>query len=394
MTGSAEKKIEESFEKLKAYCENQQFKGWDPFDGLNSRFFKSLVFVNRNKYFRLFWIQAFKKNPVNLRKPLFISKDYNPKGLALFLNGYCNLYHAGPDKIILNRINELARKVIESKSAGYSGSCWGYNFDWQSLAFFQPKFTPTIVGTTFAGYALLDAYDITGNREYFDEAISASRFILKDLNRTYDAEGDFAFSYSPLDSTSVFNASLLGARLLARVYSYTKDNELIISAEKAVAFCCKHQNGDGSWAYSPLPFHQWIDSFHTGYNLECIYAYQVFSGDKSYENNLKKGLRYYLDNFFLTSGMPKYYNKSIYPVDVHAPSQLVMTLSRMDIIGEHKELVDRVLNWTIDTMQEKKKGYFYYQKNKWYTIKIPYIRWSQAWMFYSIAEYIKCFKKK
>jgi rhamnogalacturonyl hydrolase YesR len=389
MTGDAVKKIETSFGKLKDYCENQQFKGWDPFDGLNSRVFKSLVFLNRNKYFRLLWIQAFKKNPVNLRKPLFVKKDYNPKGLALFLNGYCNLYHARPDEITLNRINELAEKVISSKTTGYSGSCWGYNFDWQSLAFFQPRFTPTIVGTTFAGYALLDAYDITGNKAYLDEAESACNFILKDLNRTYDADGDFAFSYSPLDNTSVFNASLLGARLLSRVYSYTKNMSLIEAAEKAVSFCCKQQNPDGSWYYSPLSFHRWIDNFHTGYNLECIDAFQRYSGNKAFGEYISKGLNYYIDNFFLPTGLPKYYNNNAYPVDVHAPSQLVITLSRLGCIKEHRQLVDKVLEWTIDNMQDKKEGYFYYQKNRWYTIRIPYIRWSQAWMFYALSEYVK-----
>jgi len=34
------------------------------------------------------------------------------------------------------------------------------------------------------------------------------------------------------------------------------------------------------------------------------------------------------------------------------------------------------------------EGFFYYQKWKWYTNKIPYIRWSQAWMFYALAYLI------
>ncbi len=145
--------------------------------------------------------------------------------------------------------------LIEGKSKSYSDACWGYNFDWQARAFFQPKNTPTVVATTFISNALLDAYEITGNRLYIDTARSASDFILKDLNRTYDHKGNFAFSYSPLDNSVVFNASLLGAQLIARVYTYTGEKGLIDEAKKAVEFCCDNQKVDGSWAYGTLPFH-------------------------------------------------------------------------------------------------------------------------------------------
>src|SRR5690606_35295186 len=123
------------------------------------------------------------------------------------------------------------------------------NFDWQSRAFFQPKDTPTIVGSTFNASALLDAYDITKREDMLTTARSACDFILKDLNRTYDEKGNFSFSYSPLDKSVVYNASLLGSRILARVYSYTGEKILIEEAQKSVAYCCGFQRDDGSWGY-------------------------------------------------------------------------------------------------------------------------------------------------
>ncbi len=384
-------KFKSSFNRLKAFCEKENFKGWDPFDGLNSRIFQNLAYVNRNRYIKLAWIQAFKKNPVNLRRILAIEKDFNPKGLGLFLNGYCNLYKVDPLAEYLEKINRLAGKIIELRTPGYSGTCWGYNFDWQSLAFFQPKYTPTIVASTFIGYALLDAYDITGNEEYKNHAVSVCDFILKDLNRSYDGEGDFAFSYSPIDKTQVFNASLLGSRMLSRASKYVNNQDYLHEARRSVAFCCKHQKNDGSWAYSPLPFHQWIDSFHTGFNLECISEYQKYGGDRSFEANIRSGLDYYMRTFFLPSGIPKYYSNSVYPVDIHAASQLVITLDRLDRLDEFKPVVDKVLSWTIDHMQSR-KGFFYYQKNRCYTIKIPYMRWTQAWMFFALSVYFRSHK--
>ena len=52
------------------------------------------------------------------------------------------------------------------------------------------------------------------------------------------------------------------------------------------------------------------------------------------------------------------------------------------------ELIEKVLEWTIDNMQDKKKGYFYFQLNRKIKSKIPYIRWGQAWMMYGMSFYI------
>jgi rhamnogalacturonyl hydrolase YesR len=249
------------------------------------------------------------------------------------------------------------------------------------------------VASTFAANALIDAYELTGNKKYLEAGISTKDFVLKDLNRTIAPNGNFVFSYSPMDKTSVFNASLLGARLLSRIYSYTQDGELSEAARKAVAYCCEHQNADGSWFYSTLPFHQWIDNFHTGFNLECIIEYGRFTGDNSFEHYVEKGMAYYLKTFFDSEGRSAYYNNSLYPIDIHAPSQLFVTLFKAGIFAENRELADRVMNWTIHHMQAP-EGYFYYQKRKYLTNKIPYMRWAQAWIFYGLTYYLRSIHEK
>ena len=84
--------INESLYKLKKYCENELFMGWDPYDGLNSLIFKYSP-LKFSKLLRLAWIQSFKKNPINLRPLFLVRRGYNPKGLSLFLSAYCNLYN-------------------------------------------------------------------------------------------------------------------------------------------------------------------------------------------------------------------------------------------------------------------------------------------------------------
>jgi len=384
--------VEDSFKKLEAYCRAEGYKGWDPYDGLNSRLFQSIPIIKDVSAARLIFIQLIKRSPLNLRRPLLIVKDYNPKGLALFLSGYCNLYRADKNPDVLDTIKFLADKLIELRSNGFSGSCWGYNFDWQARAFFQPRFTPTVVATAYAGGALLDAYEILPDARFLETACDAKNFILKDLNRTHDAAGDFAFSYSPLDETQIYNASLLGTRLLSRIYFHTNKTELIEAARRSAAFCCKNQRADGSWSYGTLPFHSWIDNFHTGYNLECLETYRRISGDADFDEALKKGFDFYIENFFTQDGIPKYYDRAVFPIDPHNTAQFVITLSRLGRFEEYRATIDKVLRWTIDNMQNE-KGYFYYQRTARFTNRIPYIRWTQAWMFYALTEYIKQIKQ-
>ena len=385
-------KIEKAFTKLSYYCEKEAYKGYDPYDGLNSTFFKSIPFLSKNRLFRLIWIQTFKRSPLNLRPLTGVSKGYNPKALGLFLSGYCNLYRVKPDNEYLDKINFFTGKLTELQNKNWSGACWGYNFDWQARAFFQPENTPTVVATTFISSALLDAYEITHNEELLALARSSCNFILKDLNRTADEKGNIAFSYSPLDSSVVYNASLLGSRLLARVYAITREGELYDAARKSVAFCSSRQDADGSWSYGFQSFHKWIDNFHTGYNLECISDYMKYTGDNQFSENLEKGLSYYLENFFTVEGIPKYYNNSLYPIDIHCSSQLIITLSRLGIFDRYRNVADKIINWTIDNMQSD-KGYFYYQITKYFSSRIPYMRWAQAWMFYALSEYLLRLKK-
>ena len=85
-------KVISSFLALKDYCESEKFKGWDPYDGLNSKVV--LIIAAKNwDLARLVWIQALKRSPINFRKLLLVPKQFNSKGIALFLSGYCNIYN-------------------------------------------------------------------------------------------------------------------------------------------------------------------------------------------------------------------------------------------------------------------------------------------------------------
>ena len=387
--------IENSFSILKTYCESQNFKGWDPYDGLNSKVFQALPFKHWDLA-RLAWIQAFKRNPINLRKLFAIPKQHNAKGIGLFLSGYCKLYKIaekgntsfGAKDDLLKRIDELSGLLLSMQSKGYSGACWGYNFDWQARRLFLfPKDTPTVVATTFCASALFEAYEITKNTIYLDTAISSAEFIVNDLSRTLHHSG-FLFSYSPLDgNNTVYNASLLGAKLLSTAYKYTNNKNYKNLAQKAVLAACEGQEADGSWVYGLLPVQSWKDSFHTGYNLDAIQAYQDHTGDTSFQNNIDRGFNYYIEAFFKADGTPKYYHDKTYPIDIHCPGQLMVTLSTCKQLKTNHNLANLVMQWTLKNMQHK-KGYFYYQLKQGMSSKLSYMRWSNAFMFNAMSTYL------
>jgi len=387
--------IEQSVQKLISYCERDNFKGWDPYDGLNSRVFKLTPFKH-SRTARLIWIQLFKKLPLNLRKLFLIKKEYNPKGLALMIEGYCNLYqlciienkHADKSSHIKEKIIFLSDKLLEIKNKEFSGDCWGYNFDWQARKlFFFPKHTPTIVPTAFCVSALINSYKITNNKKYLKSAISANNFVKKDLLRTKNEFGLF-MSYSHISgNNTVINASLMSAKILLLNYQFTKNKNDLLLAKEIISSACRSQNNDGSWPYGLLKVQSWIDSFHTGYNLEILSLYSNISKDESFKQNHKIGLKYYLDNFFDDKGRSKYYNDTLYPIDIHSPAQLPVTLYHSRKIKQHNKQLLRVLNWTVKNMQNN-EGSFDYQIYKFYRISIPYFRWSNAFMFYGLTFFM------
>lgn len=396
--------IQDSFSRLRSYCEAEDYKGWDPYDGLKSRVAHWLLPLRHSAILRLCIIQGFKRCPVNLRQLALVPKEHNAKGVGLFLQGYCNLYRIaveGERQAIVDKIIYLADLLLEMRSdlkfpGEYHGACWGYNFDWQARRLFLfPAYTPTVVATNFCATALMEAYEVLKEipeykergEEYLKVALSAANFVIEDLHRSNYKDG-FLFSYSKLPGNdTVFNASLLGSRLLSFCYKYTGTPEYKELARKSIVACCAGQKESGAWVYGMLPIQSWVDSFHTGYNLDGLIAYQENTGDKSFSDYIEKGFDYYIKNLFEEDGTPKYYDNKMYPIDIHCPGQLFVTLSRLHKFQEYRPLAEKVLNWTIKNMQDK-KGYFYYQLKPGMSCKISYMRWSNAFMFCALSYYL------
>jgi len=359
--------------------------GYDPYDALLSPLAR-MPLLGRSRTFRLALTQLVKRSPVNLRPLLGIRPGVNPKALALFLSAVARCA-AGP--WALAQVPGLAKRLAALRSTRDPGAGWGYNFPWQGRAFYLPAGTPTVVVTSFVGGAFLDAHAATGDASYLATALEACRFTLEAPHRTTDETGA-CLSYSPLDRSAVYNASLLGARLLVRAGQQSGRRDLIDAARPLVSYALARQGGDGSWRYGEAVYQRWIDSFHTGFVLEALEIFRKATGDAAAETAVRRGAGFYNDRFFGPRGEPRYFPHREYPYDIHSAAQGVLTfLELSDLIPELRERARIVGGWMVSNLLGP-EGLFHYQIRRTHRIRIPYMRWSQAWGVRALAELAHC----
>lgn len=369
--------------KLLAYCRDHDWAGHDPYDALNSRIFSAVPLLD-SRIPRLVATQALKRMPVNLRRPMLIPPTQNPKALALFLAAALRLRSLeGANAGAL--VGAFVERLIALRSPGTPAWCWGYSFPWQTRTKVVPRGTPNLVCTTFVAGALLDAHEQLGAPRCLDMAVSAAEYILDELYRS-DRRGVAGFSY-PLPSMPpyIHNANFLAAALLCRVSRLTGDGRFSAAGLAAARWSAGQQRADGSWPYGDGQTQQWIDNFHTGYNLCALDAIGRDLGTGEFRPHVASGFEFYRTHFFREDGAARYFHDKTYPIDIHCVAQSIITLVTLrDLHPDNAQLASSVLRWAIDHMWDE-RGFFYYRVLRFATIRTSYMRWSQAWMLFALS---------
>ena len=376
------------------YCRAHDFAGYDPYDGLNSGLFQSTA-LKDSRFARLACTQFLKRSPVNFRRLVGVPRERNAKGIALFALAAVADFRRTQTKEAEVQARELLDDLIGMSLKGFKGACWGYNFDWQSRSFFVPKGTPTIVPTAFAARVLCEAAEVIDAPAYLPYARTICDFILNDLNQTEETSDEICFSYSPLDHTRVYNASLMAAEVLGTVGGVLREKSLCDMALRAARYVIRRQQADGSWAYGADGHQNWSDNFHTAFILTSLSRLieNCGAGDEL-GPALARGYEFWKERFFLSNGWPKYYPDRLYPADVHSAAAAIVAL--VELRGRFPatlDLAEQIATWTIENLRSP-HGYFYYQRKRFYTNRIEYMRWSQAWMSYALARLMEGKSKK
>ena len=135
-----------------------------------------------------------------------------------------------------------------------------------------------MVTTVFVANAFLDYFDKTGEEEHLTIAMARCDFILEHLI-LFEEEDTLCFGYIPGEKARVHNASVLGAALLGRVFAYKKEEEFLEKSRKAMAYAIKALRRDYSWPYGERHHHQFVDNFHTGFNLVALHVSTVSAAE-------------------------------------------------------------------------------------------------------------------
>jgi hypothetical protein len=370
-----------SLDRVRTWVEDHDYQGYEPFDGLSS-WARHITFGNQLAERIL--QQGVRQSPFNVRPLLGIRPKDSTKGRGYMAWGYLILRRATQQQEYLQKATRCLEWLDAHRVTRFPHHSWSNHFDFVGRGGGYTTNDPIIVWTSLIGHAYVEAFELTGREWFLRVAESACDWILQ-LPRELTASGE-CLSYLAGRQSSIHNANMLGAGLLARTAKHTGSRECLRAARSAMEYSCTRQLADGSWWYAEEPKYHWIDNFHTGYNLDSLKHYIDAIGDDDFRPHLDKGLAFFKAHFFEDDGRPKYYHTRTYPIDIQCAAQAIDTLAQFSeydpvCLG----LAKRVAAWTIRHMQDP-KGYFYYRQYPLVKAKTPMLHWGQSTMFKALSR--------
>jgi hypothetical protein len=367
---------------VQGWVERNNYRGYEPFDGLSSPL-RALTF--RNLLAERILQQAVRQSPINIRPLVGIKPLDSTKGRGMMAWGYLLLHRTTRRPDYWAKAVACLQWLDAYKSPKFEKHSWANFFDFSSRGGAYHKDDSIIVWTAIIAQAYLEAFEQSQEQWFLDIALSACEWIMS-LPRERTGHGE-CISYFAHAQESIHNASMLGAAALARAGAIAQRQDYLGVARSAMEYSCNCMLSDGAWWYAEDEQYQWIDNFHTGYNLDSLKCYIDCSGDTEFSGHLKRGLEYYKQHFFEPSGRPKYYHNRPYPIDIQCASQAIDTLSTFGVEDSGSfGLALKVASWTIQNMQSR-AGYFYYRRYPFgLTARTPMLHWGQATMFKGLAQ--------
>jgi len=365
--------VEDAVARIRAWGEAREWRGYDPYDALNSPFTPVLTFGSNLG--RRILTQAVKRSPVNLRPILGIRPAVNAKALGLVASGYVRLAAAG-DLAAASAAAYWLDRLRES------APCWGYHFDVQTRFFRYRAGTPNTIATSFVAQAFLDDYEFLGHERSGDVALMTAEFLVDRMLDTAPA-GPY-FRYLEHEDALVHNANLLACAVLARAARCIGVGDLADRAAAATATTLAAQRSDGSWPYAFGDGRDWVDNFHTGYVLESLAECEGLAPDVA--EHLALGFDYWERALFLGDGTPRYDSDHTTPLDAHNYAQAIETWLS---IGDRRAGALAAANRTAALLIADflmPEGYVRFRRGRGWVNNVAFVRWTTAPAFRALAR--------
>ncbi|WP_321905420.1 hypothetical protein [Paraburkholderia tropica] len=152
------------------------------------------------------------------------------------------------------------------------------------------------------------------------------------------------------------------------------------------------------------PHSAWGDNFHraarafdvppgkrsaitTCYVVRALIFPQHALATREFGQAVDQGMAFYRRAFFAENGDVKYYANRTYPLDTHSVAQAVITLLRVGRADEDYALAGRVIDRAIKHLYLPNEKRFVYRRGKYWSNRVNYMRWTQAWAFYALSLY-------
>lgn len=368
---------------LESYIYKKRFEGYEPYDGLLSQY----KILHSNKFLRLFCTHFNKVTPLNFRYILGIKPYVHSKTMALMGIVYAKMYKIFDDEIYRRKYERCIEWLLTNQR---NGGGWKGSYDYQMAHRLVKRNELSTFGTTLACLSFLNGYEVFGNIELLDVVHDINRKVL--ISRCFFPSPTNVFKYATNEKRPIINSNSTAGGMLSYLYYLTGDQESLKIGRTAIDFVVNSQFENGAWPYvKGQKINKTQIDFHQGFILDGLFDFirYVKPTEKKYMKSIILGSEFYKKQQFLPDGRCRWRWQRLWPIDIHNQAQGILTFSKLgEIHQEYLAFAEAITKWTIENMQDE-TGYFYYQKWPFFTNKIPYMAWAQAWMMLALVTYLE-----
>jgi polysaccharide biosynthesis protein VpsJ len=359
-----------------------QQRGWrdfDPYDGLSGL---GSILPQQAVLGRRVVTQTVMRTTPRLRWALGVSPRRDAYSLGLLLST-CTLLGAEAR----NRFGkDLTDGLVELQLKGVGG--WGYGFPVVTRAANYGPDTPNLISTAFAALGILDHIEGAGGGPTTLQMVEKAVDWL--VSSLWDEHLD-GFRYHPGNHEFIYNASILGALVLARASVVLGTGHMDL-AERAASRVIEALRVDGSWQYGQGSRLGWVDNHHTAFILKALLLIPDSARPARWDEALNRGLSYFVENLIEEDGTPRAGPDRRYPLDSLAAGQAIETLAlATSITGDLRFLhrSETVYAWSEANLR-RADGRYRFRRGRFLPWPGAYLRWGEAHIALGAARLSAC----